>query len=837
MKIYDMKGLERAVSEINVRVQAIDEFLGANDESRLSEEYLMRGTFKEDNYKYDELGQIAQEVKTINVPNVGQRTFATTYRYDSFGRILGSVYPDGDSVTYSYYPSGELSGISSKAVGTTQSIIDEIYYDGRGNIDELHYGNGTSTSYEYADRTWTLMGSTVTGSPSGSTSSVSLLKRDYEYNSLGAISSIQRNMHSSLVQGGETQHTFSFTYDAFNRLLDGSMTMNNVSGTAYQVATAFNDAGGILSKTSTVNTASSTLSGNASAMGYDLTYNYNQAKPHQLEVVVDQVSGNTQQFVYNESGSIKQIQDNTQNQEFYWNEEQWLNAVRNDQGIHHYVYDDKGERIMKSSVIQTNVFVNDQIVSTIQDLQPYTLYVNPYFVITEFSNADNVSKHYYMGTQRVASELAVQTTEYSPMVGNTGSSSGAASTAEAYKTLINASNTIDQGLESQLPVSSNDPWLDNLNAALTEFGEVTLTRSDVGKGLPTIESIYPDLSPQSSYKTTSTARVIYWYHPDYIGNVDLVTDMSGQAYEFFLYNPWGENLYEWNSGTNTWTSPYRFNGKELDQETGFHYYGARYHEPKLSVWMSVDPLSQKTKESYQYLLNSPLIINDNNGMAPTVNEEINNVVFSYVDEDNQTIIINRITTMVTRTQENGDVSVTVNTTEIMNAVRNSDGHITHGNVTTYSQSGSASGGGNIELSNPVVGSRPQNTGEFKTLDSWTTFISEYNSTNSIPYNERQHVVGAAVTGGAFAAGTIPLGAAGLPTSISIGSTSLKAQGAILGISYATKRSLSRTYANPIIYSATTRSNGVLMNLPRQPPQVRSHESSLFDQILNYIMDL
>lgn len=42
MKIYDLKGLEQAVSEINVRIQAIDEFLGANDESRLSEEYLMR---------------------------------------------------------------------------------------------------------------------------------------------------------------------------------------------------------------------------------------------------------------------------------------------------------------------------------------------------------------------------------------------------------------------------------------------------------------------------------------------------------------------------------------------------------------------------------------------------------------------------------------------------------------------------------------------------------------------------------------------------------------------------------------------------------------------------
>ncbi len=64
-------------------------------------------------------------------------------------------------------------------------------------------------------------------SRNGGATPVSLLERDYEYNSLGAISSIQRNMHSSLVQGGETQHTFSFTYDAFNRLLFGIFrTMN-----------------------------------------------------------------------------------------------------------------------------------------------------------------------------------------------------------------------------------------------------------------------------------------------------------------------------------------------------------------------------------------------------------------------------------------------------------------------------------------------------------------------------------------------------------------------------------------------------------------------------------
>ncbi|WP_417589697.1 RHS repeat-associated core domain-containing protein [Owenweeksia hongkongensis] len=34
---------------------------------------------------------------------------------------------------------------------------------------------------------------------------------------------------------------------------------------------------------------------------------------------------------------------------------------------------------------------------------------------------------------------------------------------------------------------------------------------------------------------------------------------------------------------------YLFNGKELDSETGNYYYGARYMNPRTSVWFSVDP--------------------------------------------------------------------------------------------------------------------------------------------------------------------------------------------------------------------------------------------------------
>jgi hypothetical protein len=204
-----------------------------------------------------------------------------------------------------------------------------------------------------------------------------------------------------------------------------------------------------------------------------------------------------------------------------------LNAVQNEQGIHHYVYDDKGERIMKSSVIQSNVHVNDQVVNTIQDLEPYTLYVNPYFVITEFSNADKVSKHYYMGSQRVASELAVQTTSYSPLVSHSGSTGSASSSTESYKTQTNTGSTLNQGLESALPEESSNAWLNNLNEALANFGEDQLTLEETQKELPTIESVYPDISATATYKTTTTTRVFYWYHPDYIGNVDLVSYNSG----------------------------------------------------------------------------------------------------------------------------------------------------------------------------------------------------------------------------------------------------------------------------------------------------------------------
>jgi YD repeat-containing protein len=72
-------------------------------------------------------------------------------------------------------------------------------------------------------------------------------------------------------------------------------------------------------------------------------------------------------FTYNTTGSVTRINDPSQAipQDFFWNEQQQLTGVKNQQGVHHYIYDHSGERIMKSSLINTTVYLNDQVIDNV----------------------------------------------------------------------------------------------------------------------------------------------------------------------------------------------------------------------------------------------------------------------------------------------------------------------------------------------------------------------------------------------------------------------------------------------------------------------------------------
>jgi|GEM_PF-1188144 len=137
--------------------------------------------------------------------------------------------------------------------------------------------------------------------------------------------------------------------------------------------------------------------------------------------------------------------------------------------------------------------------------------------------------------------------------------------------------------------------------------------------------------PSSCISLNCEAERVYGYHPDYLGHacperraelvearrrVELVTDRSGFAYQYFYYAPFGDVLIEQNVVYGTFDSRWTFNGKEIDKETGLGYYGARYYDvdwsgPALSVvegWLSVDPLAHLSPNQtpFHFVSNNPI---------------------------------------------------------------------------------------------------------------------------------------------------------------------------------------------------------------------------------------
>ncbi|MBF1577361.1 MAG: RHS repeat-associated core domain-containing protein, partial [Prevotella shahii] len=123
-----------------------------------------------------------------------------------------------------------------------------------------------------------------------------------------------------------------------------------------------------------------------------------------------------------------------------------------------------------------------------------------------------------------------------------------------------------------------------------------------------------DVQPGYGYVPADTMHEdIFFYHSDHLGSTSYITDAKANVTQFDAYLPFGELLVDEHSSTEE--MPYKFNGKELDEETGLYYYGARYMNPKTSLWYGVDALAEKYVSTgcYVYCIDNPVKFIDSDG--------------------------------------------------------------------------------------------------------------------------------------------------------------------------------------------------------------------------------
>ncbi len=106
----------------------------------------------------------------------------------------------------------------------------------------------------------------------------------------------------------------------------------------------------------------------------------------------------------------------------------------------------------------------------------------------------------------------------------------------------------------------------------------------------------------------------------------------------FLNLPFGETMAE-QKASGYYNNAYKFNGKEQDAETGLYYYGARYYDPRSSVWLNVDPLASDFPSwtPYHYVHDNPINLIDPTGMEATRYEDENGNEIATIDDGSNAV--------------------------------------------------------------------------------------------------------------------------------------------------------------------------------------------------------
>ena len=102
------------------------------------------------------------------------------------------------------------------------------------------------------------------------------------------------------------------------------------------------------------------------------------------------------------------------------------------------------------------------------------------------------------------------------------------------------------------------------------------------------------------------------------GSIDPATEVLQESHYYAfgleMEGKWQEPS---NADTDGGSNRYRYNGKELNEDLGLYDYGARWYDPAIGRFTTIDPLADQfaNQSPYHYAYNNPLRFIDPDGMA------------------------------------------------------------------------------------------------------------------------------------------------------------------------------------------------------------------------------
>jgi RHS repeat-associated protein len=564
-------------SDYDVRYEYGGPNAPANRAGRIAEVHDQAGS---EERSYGPLGNVVEEVRTVVPETRGAgshpgRVYATEYVYDSFGRLQVLVYPDGEALRYSYDSGGQVNAAVGVADDGRRTVyLRRLEYDKFGKRVYSQTGNGVVTTFAYRSDNRRLQRRTTT--PPGADPIQDLR---YEYDRVGNITELANRV--SVPRAGEFGGPVSqsFGYDRLDRLTQASGTWRQgpQQRAEYELDLAYDRVHNITAKTQReVRYRPSGQGVEQKATSYDWTYRYGSDRPH----APTRIGG--RQFFYDASGNQVgwQRTDNATQRTLRWDGANRLQSLSDNGRTTRYAYDAEGQRVLKDGP------------------GGRTAYLNRYYSV---QNGAVATKHIFAGKTRIASVVNAS--------GSQGVRTG-------------RGQPEDSGLLSGLPGGGSNAGNDRAQQALRDPafghpGQGRANRSETAEQRSSNVEQNPNLSEEDgSTDSTSTSthdgttaapapnrnrptRFRYYYHTDHLGSTNYVTDSSGALYEHLQYFPFGEQWVDQRRHQGPGSIDHLFTGKELDERTGLYYFGARYYDPRTSVWQSTDPAFVERLDSMQ----------------------------------------------------------------------------------------------------------------------------------------------------------------------------------------------------------------------------------------------